>query len=350
MIHEDGLHSTRAQHSGRGRSIENMRIALRRLGPGGLGLAAYYISTQRQPLQENRRLEDSYDLLEELGEGAYGVVYKGWCKQTGTEVAVKKLEKKAESEDAIRHEMAMLTRVGLHRGVAALLDHYETSSAFYLVMEYVAGGEVSTAPHHLLPFAVCHPPLTPLPSTCHATQLFDRIVDQGSFSEARAAGYIRQIADAVAFLHSQGLCHADIKPENLLLTSHGADADVRLVDFGLAHEARNTSDHKPGTWAYWPPEAFGEDGAVGKQTDMWSIGCVLFVMIGGYHPFDPEGEGNDKVLQERICTCEPDFDDPVWDEASPEAIRVIRQLLSRDPINVICLPPDPRQPLPRPPA
>ena len=146
------------------------------------------------------------------------------------------------------------------------------------------------------------------------------------------------MADAVAFLHSQGLCHADIKPENLLLTSHGTDADVRLVDFGLTREARVTSDHKPGTWAYWPPEAFGATGAVGKQTDMWSIGCVLFVMIGGYHPFDPEGGADDRMLQQRICNCEPDFDDPVWDEASPEAIRIIKQLLSRDPTQVRCQP------------
>ena len=265
-------------------------------------------------LQHGRRLEDSYEVLEKLGEGAYGVVYKGRCKSTGTEVAIKTVAKRKANDDSIRHEMAMLLRVGLHRGVAALLDHFETDSAFYMVMEYVPGGEVCQAlggrsytlliaipaiacgrSYTLLiviPAIACGRSYTLLiaipaiASDCEkvllcAAQLFDRIVDHGSFSEARAAGYIRQLADAVAFLHSQGLCHADIKPENLLLTSHGTDADVRLVDFGLTREARVTSDHKPGTWAYWPPEAFGATGAVGKQTDMWSIGCIFAEVRSG---------------------------------------------------------------------
>ena len=113
-------------------------------------------------------------------------------------------------------------------------------------------------------------PLSPLPAR------------SGAYTEARAADVIRQAADAVAFLHSQGLCHADIKPENLLLTSDAADAPVKLVDFGLTTEVRNVSASKPGTWAYWPPEAFG-DGVIGTATDMWSLGVVLFVLLAGYH-------------------------------------------------------------------
>lgn len=75
---------------------------------------------------------------------------------------------------------------------------------------------------------------------------------------------VRQVADATAFLHAQGLCHADIKPENLLLTSKDADAAVKLVDFGLTAEVRSVGHAKPGTWAYWPPEAFGS-GKIGSS-------------------------------------------------------------------------------------
>ena len=194
----------------------------------------------------------------------------------------------------------MLQRVHTHRGVAALLDHFECAEAFYLVMEFVPGGE-----------------------------LFDELIKQGNFSEAIAAKYIYQLADATAFLHAQGLCHADIKPENLLLTSKGADADVKLVDFGLADDVRSPSDTKPGTWAYWPPEAF-RGGRIGKATDMWSIGCVLFVMLSGYHPFDPSGETDDDTLQKRICDGEPDFDDPCWASVSSDAKRVLAGLLRHD--------------------
>ena len=95
---------------------------------------------------------------------------------------------------------------------ACLEGFYETPDAFYLVMEFVEGGE-----------------------------LFDKLVADGAQSEGRASEVTRQVADAVAFLHAQGLCHADIKPENLLLTSHGPDAAVKLVDFGLTTQIRDSA-------------------------------------------------------------------------------------------------------------
>lgn len=267
---------------------------------GGLSAATLLQPANAAPAE--RRIDDDYVLGEELGAGAYGVVYKAMCKKTGIEVAVKKIQRRRQTEDAVRREVAVLRRVGLHRGVAALLDEYETENDFYLVMEYVKGGE-----------------------------LFDALVDAGCFSEARAAAYARQVADAAAFLHAQGLCHADIKPENLLLTSTGEDGVVKLVDFGLTDEVRSASDAKPGTWAYWPPEAFSMSGcAIGKPTDMWSLGCVLFVMLSGYHPFDPTSDADDETLQQRICHGSADFDDPIWDSISQEAKDVIQGLLRRD--------------------
>ena len=113
-------------------------------------------------------------------------------------------------------------------------------------------------------------------------------------------------------------------------TSKRSDAAVKLVDFGLTTEVRSVSEAKPGTWAYWPPETFG-GGPIGKSTDMWSLGVVLFVMLSGYHPFDPTGETDDETLQQRILLEQPDFDDPVWDEISAEAKGLIRALLRRDP-------------------
>ena len=74
---------------------------------------------------------------------------------------------------------------------------------------------------------------------------------------------------------------------------------------------RTAATSKPGTWAYWPPEAFGRASQIGKPTDMWSLGVVLFVMLSGYHPFDPTGETDDQILVGRILDGEADFDDPV---------------------------------------
>ena len=255
-------------------------------------------------------VEDNYVLGEQLGEGAFGVVYKAKHKKTGVNVAVKVINKRsgfgdasgATTDEMVRREVAVLERVGMHKNISHLEGFYETEKAFYLVMEFVEGGE-----------------------------LFDALVEEGALSEARAALFMKQAADSVAFLHAQGLCHADIKPENLLLTSKKADdASVKLVDFGLTAEVRSQSNSKPGTWAYWPPEAFADEGGIGKATDMWSLGVVLFVMLAGYHPYDPAGEASDETLKRRILYESPDFDDPVWNDVSNEAKSLIKALLEPD--------------------
>ena len=181
--------------------------------------------------------DDEYDMGPELGSGAFGIVHKAKHKRTGRLVAVKIIRRRPASEDSVRHEVTILQRVGMHRGISCLDAFYETPDAFYLVMEFVEGGE-----------------------------LFDKLVSDGAYSEAGAADVLKQVADAVAFLHAQELCHADIKPENLLLTSMKDDGRVKLVDFGLTTELRSAAESKPGTWAYWPPEAFTSK-AVTKATD-----------------------------------------------------------------------------------
>lgn len=74
--------------------------------------------------------EDHYDLHEQLGTGAFGIVHRGRCRKTGRDVAVKIIKRRKETEDAVRHEVAMLQRVGLHRGVAALEAHYVEADRF----------------------------------------------------------------------------------------------------------------------------------------------------------------------------------------------------------------------------
>ena len=262
---------------------------------GGFAAAAAstaYSSTAEaeQAAGERRAFESDYIMGEELGAGAFGTVFKATHKKTGKVYAVKVMRRRRSTEEIVRREVAMLQRVGLHIGVAELVDHFESDDNFYLVMELVTGGE-----------------------------LFDALIDNGAFSEQQAADVIRQVADAAAFLHAQGLCHADIKPENLLLTERGPGGLIKLVDFGLATELRSPKRSKPGTWAYWPPEAFGDGSSCGKPTDMWAIGVVLFILLSGYHPFDPSGKADDAALQSCILKGEPDWDDPAWAHDSPEA-------------------------------
>ncbi|KAL1511553.1 hypothetical protein AB1Y20_006347 [Prymnesium parvum] len=251
------------------------------------------------------RVEEDYELDTAcvLGEGAFGVVYKGRCRKTGKEVAIKRLSRKTTDDAAVRQEVAVLRRVGMHRSVASLEAFYETPDFFYLVMEFVSGGE-----------------------------LFEHLIDVGAYSEAKAASILKEVASGVALLHAQGMCHADIKPENLLLTSRDDEAHVKLVDFGLSCAPREVAKRKPGTWAYWPPEAF-LGMSVGLSTDMWALGVLTYIMLSGYHPFDPFGDADDRLIQQRICRGKYDFNDPCWRQVSDDAKQLIQDLLQPDPAN-----------------
>ena len=116
-------------------------------------------------------------------------------------------------------------------------------------------------------------------------ELFERLVKQGPYSEKEASRLMRQMAEAIAYLHSQGVCHRDLKPENLLLSEPDGDGEitVKLCDFGLS-VALGQEDNlleKQGTWAYWAPEMFGESRYSGKEVDMWSLGVILPPHAGG---------------------------------------------------------------------
>ena len=98
-------------------------------------------------------------------------------------------------------------------------------------------------------------------------------------------------------LCSKGVVHRDLKPENILLVDKSPTAQVKLGDFGLSKFLRE--GHKLhsicGTWAYSAPEmrARGRPG-YGFKVDMWSVGIIMFIMLSGYHPFDPHGVAEPK--------------------------------------------------------
>lgn len=174
---------------------------------------------------------DDYEIGAELGNGHFASVHRGRCRKTGREVAIKIVPKSRQTAASIRHEAAVLKRVSMHRRIASLEALYETPQCFYIVMEYVSGGE-----------------------------LFDHLCDHGAMTEREAATLVSELAGAIAILHAQGMCHADIKPENLLLT---ADGHVKLVDFGLSCQFDrstggrvdpNANGASVGTMAYWAPE------------------------------------------------------------------------------------------------
>jgi len=250
-------------------------------------------------------VEDKYDMKDVLGTGAFSQVRLAECREDGQMYAIKIIDKKAlkGKEDSLENEIRVLKRLD-HRNVVKLLEAYESRTCVYLVMELVTGGE-----------------------------LFDRIVEKGSYSEKDAADLIKQVLSAVAYMHDQGVVHRDLKPENLLYYSNGpglkkhcADPDSKIMisDFGLSKmEESGVMATACGTPGYVAPEVLAQK-PYGKAVDVWSIGVISYILLCGYPPFYDENDAN---LFAQILKGEFEFDSPYWDDISEEAKDFIRSLM-----------------------
>ncbi|CAK9023550.1 Calcium/calmodulin-dependent protein kinase type IV (CaMK IV) (CaM kinase-GR), partial [Durusdinium trenchii] len=247
-----------------------------------------------------------------LGRGHYATVNLGVEKTTGLQVAVKRIQISKSRVEALKREVQVLRKVGKHPNIVTLYDIFITETELILVLELLLGGE-----------------------------LFDRMVEKGPYSEREASHHIRKIGQALKFLHRAGIVHRDLKPENLILAHKGDDSELKIADFGLANVVDNVENGTMrtvcGTWAYCAPEvktSMQEEGGPACYTakvDLWSVGVILFVILGAYHPFDADGDASDGQLWSNICSGEFNFDDPAWDHISEGAKDLIRRLIVVDP-------------------
>ncbi|KAF6217245.1 hypothetical protein GE061_001599 [Apolygus lucorum] len=245
-------------------------------------------------------LEDKYNLKELLGTGAFSEVRLVERKEKPGEMyAVKMIDKKAlkGKEDSLENEIKVLRRL-THPNIVQLLETFEDRQKVYLIMELVTGGE-----------------------------LFDRIVEKGSYTEKDASDLIRQVLEAVNYMHEQGVVHRDLKPENLLYYSPDEDSKIMISDFGLSKmEDSGIMATACGTPGYVAPEVLAQK-PYGKAVDVWSIGVISYILLCGYPPFYDENDAN---LFTQILKGEFEFDSPYWDDISDFAKNFIRQLMCVD--------------------
>ena len=163
--------------------------------------------------------------------------------------------------EPVKDEANILLNVH-HPNIIGVKEIFETRRYFYIAMELVRGGE-----------------------------LFDRIVEKQHFDEPTTRLVMKQLLEAVAYLHARGIAHRDIKPENILLAEPGTFV-VKLSDFGLSRVFDDSSFMKTmcGTPAYVAPEVLMSAGTGGytDAVDMWSLGVIMYVMLSGFHPFNLE--------------------------------------------------------------
>lgn len=245
-------------------------------------------------------VDEKYMLKELLGTGAFSEVRLAESKdRPGQMYAVKIIDKKAlkGKEDSLENEIKVLRRLK-HPNIVQLLETFEDKQKVYLIMELVTGGE-----------------------------LFDRIVEKGSYTEKDASDLIRQVLEAVNYMHEQGVVHRDLKPENLLYYSPDDESKIMISDFGLSKmEDSGVMATACGTPGYVAPEVLAQK-PYGKAVDVWSIGVISYILLCGYPPFYDENDAN---LFAQILKGEFEFDSPYWDDISESAKDFIRQLMCVD--------------------
>ncbi|XP_069798378.1 calcium/calmodulin-dependent protein kinase type 1D-like isoform X2 [Narcine bancroftii] len=238
-----------------------------------------------------------FQLLELLGSGAFSDVYLAKERATDKLVALKCLPKNKDNV-VLENEILVLRKIK-HENIIALEDTYESPTHYYLVMQLVSGGE-----------------------------LFDRILERGVYTEKDASLLIRQILEAVRYLHKNGIVHRDLKPENLLYFNSDENSKIMISDFGLSKmEETGVMSTACGTPGYVAPEVLHQK-PYDKAVDCWSIGVITYILLCGYPPFYEDTESK---LFARISKAEYEFDSPFWDGISEQAKGFIRHLLEKDP-------------------
>jgi hypothetical protein len=216
--------------------------------------------TVRQMLHQGRNINDHYDLVKIVGEGAYGQVYVAIERTTGVQRAVKVVDtaKAALSSPTFLNTLlaeAEIMRTLQHPLIVQLEDVFATGATFYFVMELLSGGD-----------------------------LFDRVVKKGFYLERDAVPLMRKLFTAIAFIHSRGVAHRDLKIENIMLESVHNDVDIKVTDFGLA-KSGDAYQTFCGTPNYYAPEVLERkhnvrnDAKYSTIADMWSCGVIMYVIL-----------------------------------------------------------------------
>ncbi|XP_062955729.1 serine/threonine-protein kinase 36 isoform X2 [Cynocephalus volans] len=199
---------------------------------------------------------DKYHVLEMIGEGSFGRVYKGRRKYSAQVVALKFIPKLGRSEKELRNLQREIEIMrGLwHPNIVHMLDSFETDKEVVVVTDYAEG------------------------------ELFQILEDDGKLPEDQVQAIAAQLVSALYYLHSHRILHRDMKPQNILLAKGGG---IKLCDFGFARAmSTNTMvlTSIKGTPLYMSPELV-EERPYDHTADLWSVGCILYELAVGTPPF-----------------------------------------------------------------
>jgi serine/threonine protein kinase len=251
-----------------------------------------------------RPCQDFYEFGDILGEGGYAKVYRATHKTTGDIYAVKDIDTSVlerNSKTALKHEIAALKLLRGGPYIIRLFDVFEAPNNTYMVMEECKGGD-----------------------------LLDRVTEKEFYTEREARMTCNVLFKAMDYIHKMKIAHRDIKPENVLLVEKEDDTTIKIADFGFAKRVNKPNCLRTlcGTAQYVAPEVLDlHSPGYDQRADMWSVGVVTYILLGGYAPFD----GPVHELANVICKGEYEFHDKYWGEITDAAKNMIRNMLETKP-------------------
>eukprot|EP00357_Protocruzia_adherens_P012671 CAMPEP_0114998236 /NCGR_PEP_ID=MMETSP0216-20121206/15378_1 /TAXON_ID=223996 /ORGANISM="Protocruzia adherens, Strain Boccale" /LENGTH=473 /DNA_ID=CAMNT_0002362777 /DNA_START=37 /DNA_END=1458 /DNA_ORIENTATION=+ len=242
-----------------------------------------------------------YEFKEVLGVGRFGMVKRAIRRSNPSQVYAIKMLCKCDIKDSlqfVKNEVDILRNLD-HPNIVKFFEVYEDSRYLYIVMEYIKGEE-----------------------------LLERIIKDHSMEESHVASILYTVVSAIKYCHSNNILHNDLQPKNFLFSERSSKAELKIIDFGLAEEATHTynSDVICGTPQYMAPEAF--DGRYGTAGDMWSLGCITYLLLAGFPPF--WGKRSETIYQ-KIRRCDFTYDFPCFEVVTAEAKDFISKLLVKNP-------------------
>ncbi|HEX7896703.1 MAG TPA: serine/threonine-protein kinase [Planctomycetota bacterium] len=209
-----------------------------------------------EPEPSGRPRVGKFELLEKLGQGGMGEVWKAWQTDLARTVALKLLVKVGQAELARFRREAKLSASLSHPNIASVYEFGEVFGRPYIVMELIRGQTLAGA----------------------------------RLPPRRLLAVMRDVADAIHYAHGKGIIHRDLKPQNLMLDTHGK---AYVMDFGLARASHGSESTTltaegaiMGTPSYMAPEQVrGMSRQIGPRTDVWSLGATLYQILTGVPPF-----------------------------------------------------------------
>ncbi len=244
-----------------------------------------------------------YQILDKVGKGGMGVLYRGFDPVLDREVAIKLMHADfSEDTEQMRPRFYREARAAAklnHRNIVTIFEFAEESNVPYIVMEFLKGTSLGSRLH-------AQPPLT----------LDDKL------------NVMAQLCDGLAYAHEQGVVHRDVKPDNVFILEDGS---VKLLDFGIAKLTTSTLTRQGdvlGSASYMSPEQVGGSENVDGRADIFSTGVVLFELLSGRKPF--EGDSPTSVIV-KILKDDPTPIDSITTGLPPELVACVMRALAKDP-------------------